>query len=284
MPTATARQPSGSSTVTRMATRELALKVMKGASMVADLPFGPRRGPRILIYHQVGSGSGKEMDVPLEAFERQVEWMAGNGRFVALDDVNGASDDAADIFVLTFDDGHQTLYTKAFPLLVDLGVPFTLFITTGPLEERRPLHGDPTMPLVSWPQVSEMLASGLMTVGSHSHEHLDARAHGTAKLEADLSRCDSIIESRVGVRPIHFAYPWGHWSSAADPLVRQRYEAAYVGSGPSIGPRDDRHRVPRIPVMASDSPLSVFARKMWGGFRLETTLRRYRDQLVGPRL
>ncbi|HEX6222336.1 MAG TPA: polysaccharide deacetylase family protein [Acidimicrobiia bacterium] len=253
---------------------------MKWASVFTDLAIGKRSGPRILIYHQVGGGSGLEMDLEIEAFGAQLDWMLGHGEIVDLETaVSRRSEvDADRMYVLTFDDGHISLFRHAFPLMRELGIPFTLYVTTAPLESDRLLHGDPRMRLSSWDHLGEMRASGLMTVGAHGHGHLDARSNPRAVLEEDLARCNELLYLRLGVSPRHFAYPWGHRSDVAAPLVRRLYDSAVIGSGPDFDVGTDLHEIPRIPVMHSDGSSALFARKMWGGFRLETRLRAWRDR------
>jgi peptidoglycan/xylan/chitin deacetylase (PgdA/CDA1 family) len=261
-----------------MSVRRIALRAVKWASVASDPILGRRQGPRILLYHQIGSGSGLEMDVTPEAFRSQLDWLLSNGRAVDLATAVTGKDnaDSGDQYVVTLDDGHLGVYEHAYPALLEQSIPFTLYLTTEPLEGDGFLHDDSRMPLLSWAQITEMMSSGLMTVGAHSHRHLDMRRHDAMTIRQDLEACDRVLETRVGIRPQHFAYPWGHWSSVADRLIRQRYTTAVVGGGRSVGTGADLHRLGRIPVMASDSA-ALFRRKMWGGFRLETVLRDARD-------
>lgn len=273
------RAPEPLSSTTSMRSRRLALHAAKWAAAITDPLFGKRPGPRVLIYHQVGADSGLEMDVAVDVFHSQMAWLASHGRVVGLDEAverAGRSVLESDDYVITFDDGHLGVYQYAFPYLAENSIPFTLYLTTAPLEADGYLHDDRSMPTLNWAQVNEMVSTGLVTIGSHSHRHLDARRHDGRELESDLLVCDETIAKRTGIKPQHYAYPWGHWSSQADPIVRARYRTASVGSGPGLGPGFDPHRLPRLPVMASDGDL-LFRRKMWGGFRLETGLRRLHD-------
>jgi peptidoglycan/xylan/chitin deacetylase (PgdA/CDA1 family) len=45
-------------------------------------------------------------------------------------------------YVLSFDDGYANLYTDAFPLLQDMGVPFAVFVTTGMIDTDTLLWND----------------------------------------------------------------------------------------------------------------------------------------------
>lgn len=262
--------------------RNLLITTAKWASVLSDPLMGRRLGPRLLIYHQVGADSGFEMDVSPQAFLRQLDWIQSHGRIVDLETaLIGRSDpDSSEMFVLTFDDGHVGVFEHAFPTLLRRGLPFTLYLTTGPIERGGSLHDDDRMRLISWGQVEEMVGSGLATVGAHSHGHLDMRLHGEEAIRNDLVMCDQLLEQRLGIKPRHFAYPWGHWSQTADRLVRERYESAVLGGGKGISPKDDVHELHRLPIMASDSYV-LFRRKMWGGLRLENALRSLRDSFTG---
>ena len=137
----------------------------------ADLFLGDWPGPRILIYHQIGAGSGRQMDLATEMFRGHVNWLLDHGRIVGFGDALSGADDPESNrrFVLTFDDGYADFYENGFPLLREHGLPFTLYLTSGHIETGELLHpGD--RPL-SWSQVEVMLATGLVTLGAHTHTH-----------------------------------------------------------------------------------------------------------------
>ena len=153
------------STGLRSKSKELVRTAAKSVFATADLFLGSWPGPRILIYHQIGAGSGRQMDLAPAIFRGHVDWLQSQGGIVGLGDaLSGADDlDADRTFVLTFDDGYADFYENAFPYLRDRGIPFTLYLTSGHIETGEPLHaGD--RPL-TWDMVSEMVASGLVTIG-----------------------------------------------------------------------------------------------------------------------
>jgi peptidoglycan/xylan/chitin deacetylase (PgdA/CDA1 family) len=257
-------------------------KGAKGIFAVADL-FSPRLpGPRILIYHQVGAHLGREMEVTTRDFEKQIDWLEDNGEIVDLETAVARYEEPAAhrLFVLTFDDGFEDVYRNAFPLLKERNIPFTLYLTTYPIESGEPL--DPRYPdarPLTWEQVQEMIDSELVTVGAHTHTHPDMR-YLTA-IERELTVSDDLIEERTGVRPRHFTYPWGYWSVNADEHVRERYETATVGTGSRANGKVDPYVLYRHPVQRSDG-FFFFRRRMVGGFRLEDRLRRKLRGYDGP--
>ncbi len=263
--------------------KEPARLAAKVTFATGDLAAGRLPGPRILIYHQIGAGLGRQMEVTEEAFAAHLDWLQAHGSVVRLEDALAAptAPGADRRFVLTFDDGYEDFHRLGYPEVKRRGMPFTLYLTTHPTETGEALTPGGRAEPLTWGQVEEMAAGGLMTLGAHTHRHPNMRHLTTEQVEEDLGASDELIERRLGVPPRHFTYPYGYWSPAADPVVRRRYTTATVGSGPAITSPTDLHTVTRIPVQLSDR-IWLFKRKMYGGFRLEDKLRRRISGYRGP--
>ncbi len=263
--------------------KEPARQAAKVGFAAADLFTGRLRGPRILVYHQIGAGLGRQMEVTEEAFTAHLDWIQANGSVVSLEDALAApSAPGADRrHVLTFDDGYDDFHRHGYPELKRRGMPFTLYLTTHPTDSGEALTPGGRAEPLTWGQVEEMAAGGLMTLGAHTHRHPDLRHLAPDQVEEDLGTSDALIEQRLGIAPRHFTYPWGYWSPTADPVVRRRYASATVGSGPALISPLDLHTVTRIPVQLSDRTW-LFTRKMYGGFRLEDKVRRRVTGYRGP--
>lgn len=234
-------------------------------------PLVPRAGAgfHVLAYHLVGAGTGSPVDLPLATFRRQMEELAASGRVIALDEA-GESDDADDAgdtnqgpsVVITFDDAYRSFRTHAFPVLSDLALPVTLYVPTGFVsrEAPGPLAGARDLPALDWSELAELAASGLVTVGSHTHTHPDldtlARADAGAA-RAELAHSKELLEERLD-RPVeHFAYPRARASAAAEREVRALYRSAVVAGGRVNQPlRFDPYRISRVPVRR-DMPESL---------------------------
>ncbi len=255
----------------------------KLAFAAGDLFTGRWPGPRILIYHQVNAAPKREMEVSIEAFAAQLEWLNTNAEVASLADAlaRRSEVDAHRLVVLTFDDGYADFYFNGYPLLAERGWPFTLYLSSHPIETRRPLAEGIGADPLTWDQVNEMRGSGLVTLGGHTHTHADLRHATLDEVSAELERNDEMLASRTGETPLHFAYPWGYWSAVADPVVRARYRSATLGSGEPVTANSDPFLLNRIPVQRSDG-VALFRRRMWGGLRLEDKLRRRIRGYQGP--
>ena len=90
-------------------------------------------------------------------------------------------------FVVTFDDGYESVYETAWPILKELSIPATVFIVTSYLDSGRPFvfddwaaAGSAAAPAAAWrplstAQCNEMARDGLIELGSHTHTHADFR-------------------------------------------------------------------------------------------------------------
>lgn len=253
-------------------------QVAKATFAAADLLLPTPTGPRLLIYHNVGTRGGRQMEVSREDFIWQLNWLVVNREVVDLETaVRRWTEPGADrMVVLTFDDGYEDTYTTAFPLMRERGIPFTLYVATDMIE-RGPEAG--VHPL-GWGQIREMLDTGLLTLGAHTHTHRDLRGVEQEDVLRELEVSNDIIEQRTGVTPRHFAYPWGYWAERAHGAVAETYETAVLGA-PLWRSGFDTHQIFRFPVQLSDGARWFYAR-LSGGLLLEEWTRRRLRGYRGP--
>lgn len=246
---------------------------VKCVSAAVDVVRRPASGVVVLIYHRVGGGSDLQIDLPVDAFRRQVEMLAESGLVVTLDEAIEqlrASDDAKGV-VVTFDDGTADLAANAFPVLVELEVPATVYVATGFVEAQRdfPDHGRP----LSWSALADVVSTGVVGVGSHTHTHALLDRIGPEAVDEELERSKGLIEERLGVPARHFAYPKAvAGSTYADAAVRQHFESAALAGTRANRPGCDVHRLARTPIQISDGE-QWFRRKTRGGLTLEDEIR-----------
>jgi len=255
----------------------------KSLFAAADLFLPTPKGPRILIYHQVGSGLGRQMEVSVDDFYLQLNWLAENRRVVDLESAvdRWQEPGSGQLVVLTFDDGYRDTFTTAFPRLRELAMPFSIYLATRSIETGTSLGPASGAEPLSWSQVEEMMESGLMTLGAHTHTHRDLRHAGSKEVEEELSTSNELITRRIGVEPRHFAYPWGYWSAVAESLLREGYSTAVLGGSSRPERRPSPYRLHRYPVQLSDG-LGFFRARLRGGFQLEEWTRRKLREYHGP--
>lgn len=217
-------------------------------------------GCTFLIYHSVTGRLPIELDLAPALLERQLAYLAQSGRVLAYEEAVrrlrcGMS--VAGQVVLTFDDGYRDFYTTVYPLLQRWQLPAMLFVTTGFVEERvaYPMVSYPHLAVepVTWAMLAEMAASGLVTVGAHTHTHPDLTAVTPQVVEEELTKPVLLFQQRLGIIPKHFCYPRARWRPALEARVGHYYETAVVGGGGTATTATFHpYRIPRLPIRRSD--------------------------------
>ncbi|MBW3575894.1 MAG: polysaccharide deacetylase family protein [Actinobacteria bacterium] len=253
-------------------------RLVKIAAAAADPVRGAGSGLVVLLYHRVGGSSTSAVDLPLGLFTEQMEQLAATGGVVSLDDAltllgSPTAPEGPPRVVITFDDGTGDFADAAVPVLERLRLPATLYLATDPIEAGRPFAPDATT--LSWSALADTMASGLVTVGSHTHTHVLLDRLDPGLVADDLDRSIALIEDRLGATPRHFAYPKAlPGSPGAAAAVRARFSSAAVaGTRPNHYGATDPYHLLRSPIQTADG-MRWFRRKVEGGMALEDDLRR----------
>jgi peptidoglycan/xylan/chitin deacetylase (PgdA/CDA1 family) len=107
--------------------------------------------------------------------------------------------------IITIDDGYVSGYSVAWPILKEFGYPFTLFIYTNYVG----VGGKS----ITWAQLEEMRDAGVdiecHTVSHHDLRHAPKGQDYTAWLHNELYTSKDILEQKLGIKIVAFAFPYG---------------------------------------------------------------------------
>jgi peptidoglycan/xylan/chitin deacetylase (PgdA/CDA1 family) len=254
----------------------------------------------ILMYHRIAEGPRglpePTWNVTPDRFRHQLEGLLARG-FIAwplrrvLDHARRGLPVPLRVFVVTFDDGYESVYRHAWPVLRKLEVPATVFLATAFLDSPAPFpfddwtaagsdHAAPDAwrPLRTV-QCREMVAGGLVELGAHTHTHVDFRDR-PAELAQDLSRCVETIRERFGLSDVTFAYPFGSSDARLAAVARQAGLRCGLTVEPElVDPRSDPFEWGRFEVGEADTAATVavrldgwygVARRLWRRLRRPT--------------
>lgn len=257
------------------------VRLAKSAALVPGVLRPSRPGLIVLLYHRIGEG-GRSIDLERDAFRRQLEFLTSETEVMTFrQGLAAASSDgvARDVVALTFDDGTADFHAHALPLLVEYRVPATLYVSTGPVNDGLPFPswtaGAVSPPALSWSQVNEAVATGLVRIGSHTHTHADLDRVPAAVSEDELRRSRDLIEDHVGAPCTDFAYPHAVFSRHAETAVRRHYETAAVGGWrKNLAGSIDPYRITRVPITRADGD-RFFRAKVRGRMAAEAVLYRF---------
>jgi len=111
---------------------------------------------------------------------------------------------------ITFADNYAGFLKHAWPILKEENIPVTLFVHTGHVGSQK---GRPKM---TWDQLKELQASGLVWVESQTISHAPDLAKLTdAQLKKEMEISRASIEKHLGRDPEFVAYPNGKYNERA---------------------------------------------------------------------
>ncbi len=202
----------------------------------------------VYMYHGVGPGA--ELDdadrhyaVSTDMFERHLSKI---GR--SISPVRQLlSKDAITTPSITFDDGHITHFTNAFPALVKAGMEAEFYVNTA-------MIGRPGF--VTWDHLQEMTKAG-MSIQSHGHHHVFFADLDLETLHQELDRSKKAIEDRLGKPVLVFAPPGGRYHQRVIEVATAIGYRRLAVSRPGLWRRFDDVTIPRFPIYAKTSEETV---------------------------
>ena len=222
-------------------------------SLRAQLP--QQAGIPILAYHRFDPTTPASTTVTTATFVSQLNFLADHHYTVvpltSVADVvlRKSPPPTTPIIAITVDDGHRSVYTVLFPIIKQRRIPVTLFIYPSAISN--------ASYALTWEQIKEMHASGLIDIQSHTYWHPNFRKEKARRTAADyaafvnaqLIRSRTKLDAELGTHITLLAWPYGILDPDLEAAAAHAgYTAAfgYVGGVTHSG--DDPYSIHRIPV------------------------------------
>lgn len=217
-------------------------------------------GIPVLMYHffydKNTGDTGKDANcMEIHDFESQLKYLVENNYyFPSWDEVKNYIDGKSCLpshsIVLTVDDGNQTFFDLAIPVIEKYNVKVTSFVVT------------------SWIQSSDYLKqfdSNKIIFESHSHDMHRAGSDGKGRfltLSYDSAYTDvTTSKSFIGNATV-FCYPFGHYNDNCIKVLKNAgYDLAFTTKYGRIRPGDNRYLLTRIRMSKGES-LNSFIKKV----------------------
>ena len=218
--------------------------------LVICTPLKAQDSFSVLVYHHVSKHSPPITSVTPEQFAQHLDALIEEGFTVvdlqeALEAVLQKKALPKKAVAITFDDGFEDIHQNAFPLLKARSMPFTVFVSTDPIDQS-------FKNMMSWEQVRELKAYGAH-IANHTRDH-DYMVRKDAydenwinKSWQNINHAQKRIEQELGQAPLWFAYPYGEYN---EQLKQSFKDFGWIGFGQqsgSIGPNSDFQALPRYP-------------------------------------
>ena len=202
----------------------------------------------VLLYHEIdpaADGSNGAVISP-ETFENHIRALAENGyTAVSPEELTAYVEHGGTLpekpVLITFDDGYQSNYDYAYPVLKKYGMKATIFVigSSAGKDEYKDT-GQPIIPHFGAEEAREMTDSGLISIQSHTYDLHQAAAYETGTVRenmaplpgedegdyADMLADDTekerqLILSLTGEEPFALAYPEGRYTELTTSVLVQ---------------------------------------------------------------
>ena len=216
----------------------------------------------VLEYHDFTDDPAKASDYTMttDALRRDLDWLCSHGyttilpRELAAGRCGDGSPLPEKAVLLTFDDGYESNYTLAFPILQEYGAKAVISLITARIDAGKP-------GFLTWEQCREMAASGLVEFASHTNDlHISDEVMGinrkdgeteeeyAARVFPDLETSIARIEDETGQDVTTFTYPLGDMEEWAEDFLRGHFAVTLSGIYGSAHYGDPLYHLPRCNV------------------------------------
>lgn len=216
-------------------------------------------GFRILMYHAVNTPIPEDVlgiyTISDERLHAQMEFLSKwcGKKVTHFEQVANGVEGVA----VTFDDGFKDNLTIAAPILTNLGIPFTVFVTSNHLSSASDIY-------LSVQELQELASYPGVTIGSHGASHKKLAECSDTELRNELVGSRAFLEDVLQKPVTTISYPHG---SVDMRVERVAMEAGYkLGASSTFGTNKAHKsllRLKRTDIWNSDS-INDFERKLLG--------------------
>jgi len=197
----------------------------------AGLPVsGPARQITVLTYHHILRSAENRLKnnpvvLDLERFEQQMDFLRKEGYYTITlqeleDFIGGKKDLPGKSVLLTFDDGYQSNYVYAYPVLKKYGFKACVFVITGKIKDRP----EPFVPdRLTYLSREEMeMSRDVFEFASHTHamhnitgKKADLLWQPGNEIKSDLQKSAEALHTK------YFSYPYGQYNERVIAILKE---------------------------------------------------------------
>ncbi|USD43774.1 polysaccharide deacetylase family protein [Vibrio sp. SCSIO 43135] len=203
----------------------------------------------ILLYHHVADDTPAVTSTKVADFIAQLDNFEQQGYEIvdleqAVKQVQAGKPLEKRSIALTFDDGFKSVCDTAYPELKKRGLPFTVFVTTNPIDDNYQGY-------CSWDELKEMADNGV-TIANHTldHGHLVSKAlkddNWLEAVKSNINDAQAKLEQKIGHAPMIFAYPYGEYNNELKLWLKEQGYIAFGQQSGSVGTTSDWQALPRF--------------------------------------
>jgi len=190
----------------------------------------------VLMYHHIDWEFDSRVTITPDRFEEHLDTLLNKGyNVITLSHfrsfLRGEMEVPPNAVLITFDDGYESFYNYAYPLLKERGMSATMFMVVGQIGDK-----EGGLPKLDWSQMRTMIGSSMYfqshSYNSHFYNYIDAEGNWEkpalvaraylieegrieteeeyrSRIYEDLRRSKEILEQGLGVYVDVFSVPYG---------------------------------------------------------------------------
>ncbi len=177
-------------------------------------------------------------------------------------------------FEISFDDGYESVYTNAFPILKNKHLRAMVFVVVGYIGKKSDWDiypGSDKFSHLSKHQLMDLHNNGIL-IGSHTMNHKSLISLDKKRLIYELSESKKVLEDIFGEPIESISYPFGRYNKRVmDTAVECGYKYGYTFFKNNLPIGVDDHKDDysdmsrqRVPIYLFDTPLSIMLK--WSKF------------------
>ena len=213
----------------------------------------------ILMYHSIIDNDHESVSINL--FKKQMMLMKKMGyQTINFDNLNKKENKKN--FIITFDDGYESVFLNAFPILKKLNFNATCFIVTNKIgdfnEWDKNKRNFKKKKLMNFAQINEWIQNGFR-IGSHTKDHKDlTKIDINGKID-QISNSKIFLNDMFSTKIDSFAFPFGSYDNDTHNIVKDHYDFAVTTKRSRyFNDKFDNILLPRIPINKSDNLFKFF--------------------------
>jgi peptidoglycan/xylan/chitin deacetylase (PgdA/CDA1 family) len=213
----------------------------------------------VLLYHRMNDLSLDPLTIGVRRFVEHMAFLRKHYAVLSssmlIEKLESGQPFSSNSVVITFDDCYRDVSTNAKPVLDALGLPASMFVSSGYVGTQRRFPHDDASPWLFEnlrPEDLRAMAANGCEVGSHTVTHIDLGRAGDETIAAELAQSKRDLEAIIHRPVVLFAFPFGRETNirgGAEELVRRAgYRAIFSAYGGYVTDASDLFDLRRVGV------------------------------------
>ena len=194
------------------------------------------------MYHRFNEAKYPSTNIQIDIFKKHLE-IVKQSNFDFYDPITLQNEfivpKQSKKILLTIDDGFESFFKEAWPILKKDEIPFILFISTEPIGKKG---------YMNWKQIKEIEKSDFAVIGHHSHTHEYLIDKTNEEFVSDIEKANILFLKNLGYVPSLFSYPFGEYSKFMRDYVSKNFKLSFGQHSGVIDINKDKFELPRFPI------------------------------------